>query len=273
MDHMSNQSFEVKPFHPLRRATIGVLEAASKKHMIHALIEVDVSEPRKLMHHHKAATGQSLSFTSYLIHCLAQAVDRNRHMQAYRDWRNRIIIFDDIDVSTLIERDMGDRKQVVPYIVRSANAKPVTEIHNEIREAQSRKPESVGRFRMMSLYRLIPRFVLTRLLRIMDRFPHARKKNVGTVMLTSVGMFGTGAGWGIPVATHTLNVTVGGIVKRLVAAENGVNEVTEREHLCLTVSFDHDLIDGAPAARFLQRFKDIISESESLKQLATEFQA
>jgi len=34
------------------------------------------------------------------------------------------------------------------------------------------------------------------------------------------------------------------------------------------VSFDHDSIDGAPAARFLQRFKEIIEEGKSLQQIA-----
>jgi hypothetical protein len=34
-------------------------------------------------------------------------------------------------------------------------------------------------------------------------------------------------------------------------------------------NFDHDIIDGAPAARFLQRFKEIIEEGEALKELAS----
>ncbi|NIS80500.1 MAG: hypothetical protein GTO14_09925 [Anaerolineales bacterium] len=31
-----------------------------------------------------------------------------------------------------------------------------------------------------------------------------------------------------------------------------------REYLSLTVSFDHDIVDGVPAARFTERFKDLI---------------
>jgi hypothetical protein len=34
-------------------------------------------------------------------------------------------------------------------------------------------------------------------------------------------------------------------------------------------SFDHGIIDGTPAARFLQRFKEIIEEGEALKELAS----
>ncbi|MGA9533652.1 MAG: 2-oxo acid dehydrogenase subunit E2 [Anaerolineales bacterium] len=77
--------------------------------------------------------------------------------------------------------------------------------------------------------------------------------------------FDTSVGWGIPVASHTLNVTVGGIAQRAVLSSAGV---TDQEHLCITVSFDHDLIDGAPAARFLQRFQDIISAGQSIAEIA-----
>lgn len=262
---MNDRGYEVRPFRPLRRATVGVLSAASKKHMIHALLEVDVSAPRDLIRQHKAQTGQSLSFTGYLIHCLAQAVDINKHMHAYRDWRNRLILFQEVDVSTTVEREVDGRKQVIPHIVRSANKKTLTEVHNEIREAQSREPEEGEVFLLMRLYLLLPVFIRGMFFRIMDRSPHLMKKNGGTVMLTSVGMFGSGGGWGIPMATHTLNVTVGGIFKRPVVSTEGLEE---HEHLCLTVSFDHDIIDGAPAARFLQRFTDIVVEAESLKQHA-----
>ena len=263
---MSNKRHEVKPFPPMRRATTGILEAASRKHMIHAILEVDVSKPRDLIRRYQAMNGETLSFTSYLIHCLANAVHINKHMHAYRDWRNRLILFDDVDVSTPIERDVGDKKQVVPLILRSANMKPLLELHREIRQAQSSEPERTGVFPLMRIFLIIPTFISGAFFRIMDRFPHVMKNNGGTVMLTNVGLFGEGGGWGIPIATHTLNVTVGGIINRPIVTSRGLEE---SEHLCLTVSFDHDIIDGAPAARFLQRFKEIIEGGESLKQLAS----
>jgi pyruvate/2-oxoglutarate dehydrogenase complex dihydrolipoamide acyltransferase (E2) component len=55
------------------------------------------------------------------------------------------------------------------------------------------------------------------------------------------------AGWGIPISPMTLMVTVGGITRRP-AVEHGV--LVARELLPLTLSFDHSVIDGAPAARF-----------------------
>lgn len=38
-----------------------------------------------------------------------------------------------------------------------------------------------------------------------------------------------------------------------------------REYLCLTLSFDHDIIDGAPAARFTQQFREFIEMAYGLE--------
>jgi pyruvate/2-oxoglutarate dehydrogenase complex dihydrolipoamide acyltransferase (E2) component len=40
--------------------------------------------------------------------------------------------------------------------------------------------------------------------------------------------------------------------------------VTVREYLSLTISFDHDIVDGAPAARFMRRLKELIESGYGL---------
>jgi pyruvate/2-oxoglutarate dehydrogenase complex dihydrolipoamide acyltransferase (E2) component len=77
-------------------------------------------------------------------------------------------------------------------------------------------------------------------------------------------MFSTGGGWALPIDYHTLDVAVGGI-----ASKPGVVEerIVPREYLCVTLSFDHDVIDGAPAARFISRFRQLV---ENCYDLATE---
>jgi pyruvate/2-oxoglutarate dehydrogenase complex dihydrolipoamide acyltransferase (E2) component len=75
--------------------------------------------------------------------------------------------------------------------------------------------------------------------------------------ITAVGMFGEGAGWGIPVSFQSINVTVGGIGKKPGVVDG---RIEIREYLCLTLSFDHDIIDGAPAARFTRRLKALLEE-------------
>lgn len=36
---------------------------------------------------------------------------------------------------------------------------------------------------------------------------------------------------------------------------------------CLTASFDHNIVDGAPAARFMKKFTDTIKEGNVIKDL------
>ena len=88
------------------------------------------------------------------------------------------------------------------------------------------------------------------------------KEYAGTVVVTSVGMFGQGGGWGLGfLPMHTLGLTIGGI-----AEKPGVREghIEIREYLNLTISFDHDIVDGAPAARFAQRLKELIESGYGL---------
>ena len=92
------------------------------------------------------------------------------------------------------------------------------------------------------------------------------KDNMGTVGVTSVGMFGRGAGWGIPLAAPTpLMVTVGGIGEKPALVDG---RVANREYLSLTISVDHEVVDGAPAARFTQRLKELIESGYGLDGIA-----
>jgi hypothetical protein len=136
---MNNSAYTIKPFPPFRQLVIDGLEIASRKHFIHGLIEVDVTQPRQYLRDLKENTGESLSFTGFIISCCAKAVDENKHMHAYRDWRNRLILFEDVDISAPVERKSEGRAEVLQLIIRAANRKSVREIHNELRQAQSKE--------------------------------------------------------------------------------------------------------------------------------------
>lgn len=85
-------------------------------------------------------------------------------------------------------------------------------------------------------------------------------------MITSVGMFGRGGGWGVGfLPTHTLGLTVGGIARKPGVYEG---EIAVREILNLTISFDHDIVDGAPAARFAKRLIELMETAAILEETA-----
>jgi hypothetical protein len=94
------------------------------------------------------------------------------------------------------------------------------------------------------------------------RYPKEWKKNWGTVTLSAVGMFDKGAGWGIPPTIPSLCwITVGGIGQK---REDVDGRIAIRDYLSLTVSFDHNMIDGAPAARFTERLRELIESGYGL---------
>jgi pyruvate/2-oxoglutarate dehydrogenase complex dihydrolipoamide acyltransferase (E2) component len=226
--------------------------------MIHSLAEVDVTEARRQLRRIRKERGEALSFTAFMISCCARAVESNPMVHAYRNLRNRLIIFEAVDTSVPTERVVDGLNQVVPILIRSANRKSIEQIHREIRTAQETPVKRAGVFASIRLYLLIPAFLRRMVFTLLDRNPRAMKKMAGTMMVSSVGMLGSGAGWGIPVASHTLNVTVGATVRR---TELRGGEAREREYVCLTFSFDHDIVDGAPAARYVRRVRKIVEDA------------
>jgi pyruvate/2-oxoglutarate dehydrogenase complex dihydrolipoamide acyltransferase (E2) component len=88
------------------------------------------------------------------------------------------------------------------------------------------------------------------------RDPAIRVNAAGTVAVTAVGMFGKGhSGWGIATTPHSLSLVVGSMAWKPAVVEG---RVEPREILNLTVLFDHDVVDGAPATRFTRRLIEMI---------------
>src|SRR6266705_7179397 len=252
-----HNDYKVVPYSKLRRVLAITLHSAQRKSMIRGLIEVDVTKAREFLREHNENTGESLSFTAFIITCLAQAVYENKTLHACRKGRKHLVLFDEVDVSTLIERDMAGQKQPIVYIIRAANTKTLREIHQEIRAAQVNAVEQAweglkdfGWLPLVVFRVLWPMFWWMK-----GRSPSVQKKYGGTVGISAVGMFGKGVGWGIPINDHPLDVTLGGIAEKPGVVDG---HIASREYLCLTLSFNHDLIDGAPAARFIQRLKKLI---------------
>ena len=79
--------YQTLPYPRSRRLVIDAMRAGSRKHMIHGLVEFDVTRPRAMLRAHKERTGESLSFTAFVLHCVGAAVAEERVIHAVRDWR------------------------------------------------------------------------------------------------------------------------------------------------------------------------------------------
>lgn len=256
----NNSNYTIVPFPKVRRLMVDGGRLGRQKHIIHGLVEMDVTRARQVIHEHKARTGETLSFTAFAIACLGRAVDMNKHMHAYRNWRDQLVIFDEVDVNTMFEVEVDGRKIIRPHILRAVNKKTFQELHEEIREFQTGH-EGGQEAKFIQRFVLLPGFMRRLFLGILFKNPHRLKQMNGTVSMTAVGMFGNGVGWGIPVTNHTLQVTLGGIAEKPGVVDG---HIEVREYLSATISLDHDIVDGAPAARFIQRLKELIESGYGL---------
>lgn len=259
---MDSCSFETQPFPKGRHDIVDALEVGVGRHVVHALLELDVTVPRRLLAEAAAGTGERLSFTAFLVASLARAIDADRRLHAYRDWRGRLVLFDEVDVVTLVEAEVDG--VAVPHVVRAANRRTVRELHDELRRVQAAPEASAQRSgRLARLSALTPGVLRRLFLRLLRRSPRWMKRVAGTTLVTSVGMFGPGAGWAIGIVPlHTLCLTVGAVTPKPRVVED---RIEPREILHLTASFDHDVVDGAPAARFARRLREIIEGAEPLR--------
>jgi pyruvate/2-oxoglutarate dehydrogenase complex dihydrolipoamide acyltransferase (E2) component len=252
--------YTATPFPILRRFSVDAGWLGRRKHIMHGLLEFDVTEARRLIRVQKARTGAGPSFTAFLILCLARAIEQNKEVQAFLDWRGRLVVFDDISVTTMVEIDTERGKVVSPRMIHGVNRLTLREIHDSIRTAQKR-PEKTREVGFMRWFLRLPGFVRRLFYVALQRSPSYYDKLASPVLVSSVGMFGKGGGWGIPMANFSLTVTVGGIAEKPGVVDGGI-EV--REYLYVTLSFDHDVVDGAPAARFSQHFRELVESAYGL---------
>lgn len=260
--------YNVVDLPPGRRIWMNTLEVSWPAHTMYGLLEVDVTVVRRFIAEHKARTGETLSFAGYLTFCLARAVDEDKSIQAYRKGEKHLVLFDDVDVGLMVERKVGEKTALMGHVVRGANRKTYREIHDEIRRVQS-EPVPPGRgmpnwFRSIMLMPWpLSRLAVALLRANTRRDPTFVVQSSGTVAITSVGMFGEGhSGWGLSPTFQSLGLVVGSISWKPSVVDG---RIEPREMLNLTLTFDHDIVDGAPAARFVHRLVELIESGYGLE--------
>jgi pyruvate/2-oxoglutarate dehydrogenase complex dihydrolipoamide acyltransferase (E2) component len=256
----SRQDYRLEAIPTARRFALDAGWLGRRRHIVHGLVEVDVTEARRLMRQHRAATGERLSFTAFVVHCLGTALAEHPHAHAYRNWRNQLVLFDEVHINTMIEVVKDGRKVPMPYIFRAVVRKTYWELHDELRAAQAR-PAGTQESRFMDWFLRVPAPLRRLFYWAVMRVPQWFRTYSSSVMVTAVGMFGRRGFWAITMPNFTLTVAVGGITEKPGVVEG---RIEVREYLHLTVSIDHDIVDGAPAARFGRTFVDLLEQGHGL---------
>jgi pyruvate/2-oxoglutarate dehydrogenase complex dihydrolipoamide acyltransferase (E2) component len=261
-------------FPAIKRSVGDVFVFSRSKHYILGLLEVDVTDARQRIRRHEADTGDKLSFTAWVAKCLAQAISEDPAANSFRRGSRRVVAFEDVDVLVVVEKGVGARRFPVPYLVRKANEKTVQAISEEVRRAQAGAfrdegtaiREEASRDTKSILLRLanpsrLPAFVRRLYWRGFRTDPFKVKRVMGTAGITAVGMFGRGAGWPVMPGTHTIDLGVGGISRKPGVVDD---RIAIREVLNLSVQVDHEMVDGAPAARFAARLTELMAGAFAL---------
>ena len=234
---------------------------ANVKSAIHCVTEMDVTEVRERIRLIHEEGGPKLSFTAYLVKCFSKALQDHPGMNSFLRGR-RLILLEEVTVSVLVERDLGNELVPEPLAIRAAQNKSLLQIHNEIREAQQKQGTGLGNLSGSTWIRIIPAFLLNLFVKVADRNIVMAKK-YGKVAVTAVGMFSKSATWFIPHGTATVLLTVGGISKKPVWQDG---QFEPREMLHITASFDHRIVDGAPAARFMKQLAGLVESGAVLER-------
>lgn len=243
----------ILPWPDIRNLMTEHFEISSKAHTIHALFETDITYLSALIKTRQKELGKGLSINAYIIYLLAQELNQNRQMLTFRYGKRKMVIFDEIDIFTVVERRFKNGSSVpLGTIIRNAAAKSFLEINDLLRHYQKATPQEIPGVNERRKLLKYPGFIRRWFFRRIDKNPFLFKKYCGTAAVSSLSIdMGTRAWWGIPISASPICIMPSGFYKRVVM-ENGIP--VEKKFMSMTASLNHDIIDGAPAKRFINTF-------------------
>jgi pyruvate/2-oxoglutarate dehydrogenase complex dihydrolipoamide acyltransferase (E2) component len=262
-------SFHYQQIPRSRIATFDTASIGLQKHHISALLEFDVTDARKLLQELRR-NGTNISFNAWLIKVISHVLGQHKEACGYLYSKKKLIIFEDINISIIVEKKVGAMKVPVPLVIEKTNEKSAVEITDETEKAKNQdlsdsdivlnKKTSF----LENLYYHLPGFIRRNIWRAMLRNPEFVFKKMGNAIITSVGMMGKINGWFIHRSVHPVSFGIGSVLKKPVAVNN---EIVIREILNMTILVDHDVIDGAPMVRFLNDLTRAIETGQEIKNM------
>jgi hypothetical protein len=249
----------------IRIPTIDEGRFKDTKNSMVGLLEIDITSLRaQIRELHK--NNVKFSFTSCIIKILGDCIAENKNVQAGLLSDHKLVSFDDVDISISIERYFNGMSFPFPLVIRAVNRKSILEINVEIQNEIDKKitseselfvpGESPAAKVLVKLFYSIPSRLRIFIMQLFLRNPVRAQKTIGTVGFANVSMAGRLSGWTFPTKNpYSLYFALGSINKKALVVQD---EIKVREVLNLTAIFDHRVIDGAPARRFMNSLVSMI---------------
>jgi pyruvate dehydrogenase E2 component (dihydrolipoamide acetyltransferase) len=181
----------------------------------------------RLNHELAEQLGFRVAYNDILIKVLAMALKEFPYMNSHRV-EQTVRLLPEVHIGLAVDTERG----LLVVVVRNADQKSIPEIARETRDKTQRAVEGAIKPDELS---------------------------GGTFTLTNLGAFGVEAFTPIinPPEVGVLGV---GCIESAPMAYKG--QIALRQRMVLSLTFDHRLIDGAPAARFLSRVRELIENPE-----------
>lgn len=247
----------------LRRLSMMGFDMVAGSHVFLALVDLDIEGLRaELREARRRGAGGSLF--AFMVKAIASCLAREPGLNAAIDWR-KTTRFEGVDVSLPVEIEVDGKPATKQFILRDADSKPLSAIAREIEGSKARGDETTGFIasaRMRRLFARLPRRLGVALMRAAARDHRRMRELSGTVFITSVSMFSGVPGYVVPYAggPKAVSFAIGSARKAPVVRGDAV---AVRETINLTVAFNHDIVDGAPAARFMDKLRKAVERDRA----------
>jgi len=186
-------------------------------------MDVDMENLISLRGSMKTTTNTDLSLTAFIVKAVAKALEAHGILNSALEGEE-IKIFEEINIALAINTPEG----LVAPVIREANKKTVQDISNEIHQLTEKAIEK--------------RLDLADLLG-------------GTFTISNLGPYGVGVFAPVINPPQSAIIGIGATQKRMVI----INENIAVRHVAtLSLVFDHRIVDGLPAAEFLQDVKKFL---------------
>jgi pyruvate/2-oxoglutarate dehydrogenase complex dihydrolipoamide acyltransferase (E2) component len=250
-----------------RVATLDMGDLKDFRNHVMGFLELDVTDARQKIRELRRSSDRQLSLTAWLIKAICAAIEEFPVAAGYLSGKSKALVFETVDIAMLVERDVDGYKVPLPYVLREANRKDMFTITEEIESAKNTPLDGGAvindRWSRIgtSIYYALPGFLRRAIWKIYFLRPKVSKQTMGNVSFTSIGMMGNQSGWFISGSIHPLAFGVGSVVRK-----PGVvgNKIEIREYLNLSIGLDHDVIDGADMARFINTLARKIEKGAGL---------
>jgi hypothetical protein len=216
--------------------------------------EINMSFAEKLCADYLSSRGVKLTPTAILLKAIGIAQRQHPESRsALLPW-GQTLIFERIVAGFTVEKIVDGQPAVYLGVIEDPDTKSLEEIAVELRAYGQEEIADVPQLALEERFNFMPWLVRRIVILICLVIPELRLRYMSASFgLTSIGKYGIHVL--IPPSVSASTFGVGTIEAKPVVVDN---EIKICPIMTLTLNFDHRLIDGAPAARFLSEIKKLM---------------